>query len=235
MSRLLEVIVTSVEEAREAELGGADRLELVRALELGGLTPDPSVVEAMVRSVPLPVRVMVRENASMTAHPEEVGRLRSAAREFAQWPIDGLVVGFVKDACLDWEALGEVFGAAPETRVTMHRAFEQVADPAAAIEQLKRHPQVDRILTSGGAGNWEQRKRNLLAWQKLAAPEITILVGVGLRTAILTEISQSPGDAAGTALHPSGFEFHVGRAARLPQTAEGVVSRDQVAHLKALA
>jgi copper homeostasis protein len=36
---LLEVIVLSVEDARAAEEGGADRLEVVRDIHLGGLTP----------------------------------------------------------------------------------------------------------------------------------------------------------------------------------------------------
>ena len=225
MPRLLEVIVTSAEEAREAELGGADRLELVRALELGGLTPALNVVEDVVHTVSIPVRVMLRENASMTALPGEVANLRRTAREFAHLPIDGFVMGFVKDGSLDLETIGEISAAAPQLRITMHRAFEDVTDPIAAIEQLKRFPQVDRILTRGGAGDWQQRKASLLKWQAYAAPDIRILVGVGLRMSILTEISQ----------HSDGFEFHVGRAARLPQTADGVVSRDQIARLKALA
>lgn len=229
MPRLLEVIVTSVEDAREAALGGADRLELVRAFDVGGLTPDRNLVKAVVEAVPVPVRVMLRENASMMAHPGEIGRLRAAARELAQWPIDGLVAGFVKDGRLDLETLSEVLSAAPHARMTMHRAFEHVADPTATIAELKQFPQIDRILTRGGAGNWEERKRNLLGWQKLAAPEITILVGVGLRIATLTEFPSSE-----NLQHSNGFEFHVGRAARLPEDAAGAVSCHQVARLKAL-
>jgi copper homeostasis protein len=225
MSKFLEVIVTSAEEAREAELGGVDRLELVRAFEVGGLTPAFQVAEEVVRAVSVPVRVMLRENASMTAYPGEIEILRRMARELAQLPIDGLVMGFVKDGSLDLNTIGEVLGAAPQLRGTMHRAFEHVADPIGAIEQLKRFPQIDRILISGGAGDWQRRKATLLEWQALAAPQIRILVGVGLRTSILAE----------TAQHSNGFEFHVGRAARLPHTAEGMVSREQIARLKAMA
>lgn len=224
MPRLLEVIVTSAAEAREAELGGADRLELVRAFEVGGLTPAVKVVEAVVRAVSIPVRAMLRENALMAAHPGEIGNLRRIAQELAALPIDGLVMGFVKDGSLDLDTMGEVLEAAPGLRATMHRAFEHVADPIAAIEQLKRLRQIDRILTSGGAGDWQRRKATLLAWQAIAAPEIRILVGIGLRTSILTQIAQ----------HSNGFEFHVGRAARLPHTADGTVSRDQIARLKEL-
>jgi copper homeostasis protein len=225
MAPLLEVIVTSVEEAREAELGGADRLELVRAFEAGGLTPALTVVEEVVQAVAIPVRVMLRENASMMAHPGEIGNLQRMARELAQLRVAGLVMGFVRDGALDLNTMREVLGAAPQLRVTMHRAFEHVADPIGAIEQLKGLSQIDRILTRGGVGGWEQRKRSLLEWQAVAAPEIGILVGVGLRTSILREFAQDS----------NGFEFHVGRAARLPHTADGTVSREQIARLKALA
>jgi len=66
MSALLEVIVTSVEEAVEAQAGGADRLELLAAPEHAGLTPSCSTVENVVRSVSIPVRVMLRDEPSMS-------------------------------------------------------------------------------------------------------------------------------------------------------------------------
>ncbi|MGZ3499167.1 MAG: copper homeostasis protein CutC, partial [Vulcanimicrobiaceae bacterium] len=44
----LEVIVTNAEEARLAAAAGADRLELVSAMDRGGLTPDLRTVEAVV-------------------------------------------------------------------------------------------------------------------------------------------------------------------------------------------
>jgi len=37
---LLEVIALSADDAIAAERGGADRLEIVRAIDTGGLTPD---------------------------------------------------------------------------------------------------------------------------------------------------------------------------------------------------
>lgn len=225
MANVLEVIVTSVEEAREAELGGADRLELVRAFEVGGLTPAAEVVEEVARAVSIPVRVMLRENASMSvADGREIDELQKLARKLGQLPIDGLVVGFAKNGGLDREAMEPVLSAAPGRRATLHRAFEHTDDAIEAIRQAKKMPQIDRILTRGGAGRWPERKGRLLAWQAAAAPEIGLLVGVGLRASSLAEMSAYPG----------GFEFHVGRAARLPHTTSGAVSRAEVAKLKAV-
>ncbi|MBV9760812.1 MAG: hypothetical protein JO340_09630 [Acidobacteriaceae bacterium] len=225
MANVLEVIVTSVEEAREAELGGADRLELVRAFDLGGLTPAAEVVEEVRGAVSIPVRVMLRENASMSAADErEIGELQKLAGRFQQLSIDGLVLGFVKSGALDVAAMEEVLSGGPGLRATLHRAFEHAADPVAAIEGAKKLPQIDRILTSGGAGAWQARKTRLLEWQAAAKPEIRLLVGVGLRAATLTEMAQYPGE----------FEFHIGRAARIPHTTWGAVSRAEVAKLKTL-
>jgi copper homeostasis protein CutC len=65
MAKTLEVIVTTVDEAIEAEAGGADRLELVRALDVGGLTPEISIARGVLAAVRIPVRVMVREEAHL--------------------------------------------------------------------------------------------------------------------------------------------------------------------------
>lgn len=63
-ARLLEVIACSLEDALAAEAGGAQRLELCSRLDLDGLTPPRSMVEAVVKAVSIPVRVMIRGNVA---------------------------------------------------------------------------------------------------------------------------------------------------------------------------
>ena len=99
-SDLIEVIVQTVEDARAATEGGADRLEVVRAIGDGGLTPSLSVVDAITRVTPLPLRVMVRENAGFDTSDAEIDVLRAAACNVANLAIDGLVVGFAKSGAL---------------------------------------------------------------------------------------------------------------------------------------
>src|SRR6188474_594629 len=60
----LEVIATSLEDAVEAEAGGADRIELVRDLAAGGMTPPLDLVDAVLSRVRIPVRVMVRHTVA---------------------------------------------------------------------------------------------------------------------------------------------------------------------------
>ena len=220
----LEVIVTSAEEALTAVAGGADRLELVRALETGGLTPAWETVHAVTEAVSIPVRVMLRENASMLmASADELRVLRATAAKFQELPIDGLVMGWVTGAGgLDVASLEAVLAAAPLCRVTFHRAFEHLADPFEGLKLLKRFRQVDRILTGGGAGLWVERKQRLRAWRTAAEPEIAILVGGGLSD---TEVAELMAD-------PQFPEVHVGRAARTPQENDGALDGRKIAMLK---
>jgi copper homeostasis protein len=220
----LEVIVTSAAEALVAETGGADRLELVRALAAGGLTPDWETVRAVSKSVSLPVRVMLRENASMSvADAAELETLENAADRFQKLDIDGLVMGWITGAReVDVASLEAVLGKAPKCRITFHRAFEHLADPLAGLKVLKRFKQIDRILTCGGGGSWAERKSRLRGWSKAAAPEIGILVGGGLSE---MEVAELMVDAE----FP---EVHVGRAARSPQENDGALDAGMIALLK---
>ncbi len=223
MPKFLEVIVISVEDAIEAEAGGADRLELVSALSLGGLTPDAGLVKEVLRAVRIPVRVMLRQTPDMSSGgPDERRTLQSCAEIFAGLPIDGLVLGFIRDSKPDTAALIDILSAAPGCRATFHRAFDELADPMASIEELKHLPQVDTILTTGGQGDWQYRKRQLVQWQHAAEPSIRILVGAGLSPTVLS-------DLANTA---ELQEVHIGRAARRPPLVTGNVSREAVRSLK---
>ena len=99
---ILEVIACSVADAIEAERGGAGRLEIVRALDAGGLTPPVSLVREILTAVSIPVRVMLRENAGFESGGEaEIEGLCRVAREFAALGVDGLVLGFVRGRKLD--------------------------------------------------------------------------------------------------------------------------------------
>ena len=220
MPYTLEVIAMTVEEALEAARGGADRLEVVRDLDQGGLTPSVETVRAIQSAVNLPLRVMVRETADYRMRgPDHLERMRDATAAFDAMGVHGLVVGFEREGRADLESVGAILEAAPMTPATFHRAFEVVEDPLAEIQRFRDLPQIDRILTSGGAGEWGEKMRRLETWRAAASPEITILAGGGLdldRMLWLTRETELT-------------EFHVGTAVRQ----NGVVRADLVARMKA--
>jgi copper homeostasis protein len=130
----LEAIVQTVDDARAAEEGGADRLEVVRSMRDGGLTPALPVVQVIKRATSLPLRVMVRENAGFETSDAEIEVLRAAAWNFAKLEVDGLVLGFAKSGELSLTEFASVIDAAPELPVTFHRAFDSLNDQLSAIE-----------------------------------------------------------------------------------------------------
>lgn len=224
MPKSLEVIVTSVHEAREAERGGADRLELVRDLANDGFTPSIDLVRNVVSAVSIPVRVILRDRIGFTAQACDLTPLRARIEELWGLGVDGLVLGFIDSAGIEARFLRTALQAAPDCRVTFHRAFDEVPDPRCALEQLRQIPQIDRVLTSGGAGTPEERSWRLAEWQQIAGPNLAILAGGGLDAESLKVFVRQH------ALH----EFHVGRAARIPATPSGAVRRFPVSCLRSI-
>lgn len=219
---LLEVIVCSVADAVEAERGGAGRLEIVRDLQQGGLTPSLNLVREIKRATELPVRVMLRESPGyQTNGPEEIERLCRAAEAFAALDIDGFVLGFLNDGEVDIELTQRVLACAPHTRATFHHAFEEANDKLRALTDIKQLPQVDRILSSGGTDQLRSRVQRLAEYERAAAPELTILAGGGIDGAAIVEIKRA------TRIR----EFHVGRAARLNFQPDGAVQASLVTGL----
>ena len=217
---LLEVIACSIEDALAAERGGAGRLELVRALDKGGLTPDLDFAEEVLRKVRIPVRIMIRESADYSAgDAAAMERLARAAARAGALGIDGIVLGFLRDRRIDAAAVNGVLSAAPSTNATFHHAFDDLPDPLDAMQSLRGWPQIDRVLTTGGSGTWEQKAQRLNAWST-AAPGVTLLAGGGVDLAALRVLANS-----------GAPEAHVGRAARIPPTATGAVSAQKVAEL----
>lgn len=225
MSLLLEVIVQSVADAREAHAGGADRLEVVREIERDGLTPSLDLVRAIQSEVPLPLRVMVRESDGFgITGPDELRTLQHVFADLTDLGVHGAVVGFARDGRLDLDLIASVLAVAPGLPVTLHRAFDSVADPESAIDAALAFPQIDRILTSAGDGDWQRRCERLVGWSRRAGPRVTFLPGGGLDEQALRVLA-----ASGCVT-----EAHVGKAARFPAVSTAPVSASRVARLKTL-
>lgn len=219
---MLEVIACSVADAIEAEKGGANRLEVVKDLQRGGLTPPLELVKQIKESVDLPLRVMVRENEGYEIKSaDDVDRLCRAAERFAAIGVDGLVLGFLKGGDLDVEVTQRVLACAPNVRATFHHAFEDAKDKSCALSELKRVPQVDRILSNGGADELERRVQRLREYERTAKPELTILAGGGIDAGAILKIGRET----------SIREFHVGRAARANFSVDGDVKASLVSAL----
>lgn len=202
---ILEVIACSVEDAIEAERGGANRLEIISRLDVGGLTPSLDLVREIKAKVSLPLRVMLRESEGYGVSGEtEIEKLCAAAREFNAIGVDGIVLGFLQNGEIDFGLTEKILSFAPNLKATFHHAFEDASNKFAAIEKLKKLAQIDRILSHGGSAEWTEKRELLDLYTQSAQPEIEILVGGGVDADAIKLLREKT----------SVREFHVGSAAR---------------------
>src|SRR5688572_20136212 len=135
MPVLLETIVTSLDDARAAAAGGADRFELCGAMPLGGLTPTLGTLAAIKSAVAVPVMCMIRPREGGMAYTEgEFAVMERDAELALEQGADGLVCGFLTpdgqvDVARCRQFLRRLDGVTPRRQVVFHRAFDVVVDP----------------------------------------------------------------------------------------------------------
>ena len=165
---------------------------------------------------------MLRESVGYQTNGEdEIRTLCSAAEQFAELGVDGVVIGFLKDDRVDIELTLRILTSAPDLRATFHHAFEDARSQLEALREIKSLLQVDRILSSGGSGELEVRRLRLDAYERAAAPEVQIIAGGGMDMKAIGVLRRTT----------SIREFHVGRAAREGFRVAGAVQAELVREL----
>ena len=193
-SVLVEACVTSVEEAVACVSAGADRLELCRDLEVGGLTPDIALVQRVRASVDVPVFVMARPRAgSFVFDVAEVERTADEIEALKSVGADGIVFGLLTAAgTVDEPSVRRLVKVADTLPVTFHRAFDEVPEPDLALDALARLG-VDRVLTSGGAATAGEGAEVLATLVRRARASVEVLAGGGVRGHNVAELVRSTG------------------------------------------
>jgi copper homeostasis protein len=147
---LIEAAVETVEDAQAAADGGADRLELCAALDLGGLTPTLGLLAEVRAVTQLPVVVMLRPRGGDFVYtPAECRVMKRDLEAFRPHKVAGFVLGVLDESGRVHEAAcRELVGLAAGVPVVFHRAFDRTPDPIAALETVIALG-FARILTSG--------------------------------------------------------------------------------------
>ena len=183
MKPLIEVCVDSMESAREAVRGGADRLELCANLIIGGTTPSPFLIREAARlGVPVNVLIRPRFGDFLFTQDEKREQLESLA-QLKRLGASGAVVGALTlDGSLDVSFLKECRAAAKGLSLTLHRAFDVCADVHTALEQAAEIG-FDTILTSGQQAAAVQGVSVIAQLVQQAGERITIMPGSGVNAA----------------------------------------------------
>lgn len=199
MGRLLEACCTSPAEARKAIAGGADRIELCDNIRIGGVTPDDaSIVDTVALGKPVNVLVRPRGGNFVFSDSEEAEMARSIER-CRSLGASGVVIGALKeDGSIDVPMMGRLIAAARGNgserplSVTFHRAFDECAEPFAALEEIIGLG-CDRLLTSGQQPSAYEGGALIAALVEKAAGRIIIMPGAGIKPENLDEIERITG------------------------------------------
>lgn len=179
---LLEIAASSVTDSLTAAAGGADRVELNSALQLGGLTPSLGTLLQVKELTRLPVMAMVRPRAGGFCYTDsEFATMQRDADLMLEHGAEGLVFGVLHDdGRIDTTRTAQLVAQCGPRPAVFHRAFDVTPDPADALETLIDLG-VTRVLTSGQAACAAGGAAVIRALVQHASGRLEILPGAGIR------------------------------------------------------
>ncbi len=156
---ILEVCCENIESVKAAIVGGADRIELCRDLDLDGLTPSREMIGTAVslcHSAGLLVHVLIRLRQGNFVYTDaEISQMAEDLRMAIDEGADGVVIGALDTngdidvkACQTLLHVLHQHNGKSHYNVTFHRAFDVCRHPLEALEQIAQLG-CNRILTSG--------------------------------------------------------------------------------------
>lgn len=190
----LEVACFGLYSVALAETYGADRIELCENMELGGTTPDYTLVAAAKNITTIPVFVMIRPRGGDFVYSEaEFESMQDQIKQMKVLGVDGFVFGLLNtDGMVDTvrnEYLLKLTGSLP---CTFHRAFDVIADAEKGLEDLITLG-FSAVLTSGKE---KDALSGLSVLEKLveqAKDRIEVIPGGGIRASNITVLSKALG------------------------------------------
>ena len=176
----IEACVDSVESAVQAQAGGAHRVELCAALEVGGTTPSHDAIALTRERLTIGLFVLIRARGGDFCYtPEEYETMARDVLAAKGLGADGVVVGALTERGeVHRDGVRRLLEAAHPLPVTFHRAFDASRDLDEALDVVQELG-VRRILTSGGAPSAEA---GVPVLKRLVAnaDRVTILAGGGI-------------------------------------------------------
>ena len=147
----VEICCNSIVSAVAAKDGCADRIELCRDLEVGGLTPSDEDIAYCVRKLGLRTHVLVRPRAGNYYYTEvEQMEMIASIKRCKELGAAAVVLGFLtEEGKVDVEITRRMVQLASPMEVTFHRAFDEaLQEPVEALWDVAAS-RCHRLLTSG--------------------------------------------------------------------------------------
>jgi copper homeostasis protein len=191
MSYFIEACCPDLSGVRTVVQAGAGRIELCEELGIGGVTPSETFLrQALDVAGRVPVNVLIRPRGGNFVYtPDEVEQMLRSIRMCRAAGANGVVIGaLLADGSVDIGTVSRLVHEAEGLDITFHRAFDESADLAKALEDIIGLG-IKRILTSGGCPTAYLGRFVLRDLVMQAAGRITIMPGCGILPSNLNEIA----------------------------------------------
>ncbi|MFZ0280021.1 MAG: copper homeostasis protein CutC [Bacteroidales bacterium] len=150
MSIKLEICVDSVESAINAQIAGADRVELCDNLIEGGTTPSYGTIVSTRSNLDIGLHVIIRPRGGDFLYSDlELDLMRRDIEMCGESGVEGVVLGILQaGGAIDIDRTAKLAEFANPMSMTFHRAFDMCNDPVKGIEDVIAAG-ASRLLTSG--------------------------------------------------------------------------------------
>lgn len=219
---MLEIIATTLEDAKRIEEAGADRIELVSGLVEGGITPSYGLIKKVVQSVKIPVNVMIKPHSKSFVYTKnEIKLMIEDILVAKELKANGVVLGVLNennDICID--SLEKLLKVCDDIDVTFHSAIDELSDVIKGIEILKKYSEIKNVLTSGGRGDILQNAFRIKHMLEKSG-HLNIIVGGGLKFNNIKDMIKTT----------KASQYHFGRAVRYNWSPLGEIDINKIKKL----
>ncbi|PFE03315.1 copper homeostasis protein [Bacillus cereus] len=223
---MLEVIATCLEDVKQIEKAGGNRIELISAYTEGGLTPSYAFIKKAVKAVNIPIHVMIRPHAkSFIYTAEEIKMMKEDIRVAQELGAAGVVLGVLNEQNqIDEEKLADLLSVVDGMNVTFHRAIDEMADLVGAVQTLRNFEKITHILTSGGQGGIVENIPVLHEMQRVSQGDVQLIAGSGVTKENIQRVLNETGIS----------EAHIGTAVREGKSCFAEINQKSVQDLVGL-
>jgi copper homeostasis protein len=186
--------VDSVESAINAQIAGADRVELCDNMLEGGTTPSYGTILSAIENLALGLHIIIRPRGGDFLYTDqEYDIMRRDIELCGEYGADGVVIGILRsDGTIDIERTAKLIELASPMSVTFHRAFDMCTDPIQGLNDIISTG-ASRVLTSGQKDKVPEGSELIRKLVKQAGSKIIIMPGSGLDETNIAEMARITG------------------------------------------
>ena len=169
---IIEICATTIKSVLNANMAGADRIELCSNYNVGGLTPSIKFIKEALNISKIPIHVLVRPRpGNFIYNTNEIDKMKKDIMSIMELGVNGFVVGSIKlNGEIDDEFINDVRELTNNLDLTFHRSFDNLNNQKKSIDML-----VDigfsRILCSGNQSDAINGIENLISLNKYSIIE----------------------------------------------------------------